>query len=616
LKSYFLIVFITFCTILNAQNEQIVDSLKQLTQQDKVQDTIKVKAYNDLGIQYANSNPDLAKQYINNALILATKADSKRGVAGAYNCLGVVDYYQKNYDEALVNFQKALKINEELEYTWGQASALNQIGAVQNLKDDYNAAIHSFEKAGEIFEIMKDSLSWAKSIQNIGLSYSRMGYHEKSIEYNLKAIELYKTINNPEGTARVYVSIATILYKQKDCEKSVEYLDKALLFVKNTDNINLLSAILRKKGSNYSYLKDYEKALYYYQEALDCYKDSENKKKTRSILSYLGLTYYRMQNYNKALQYQKEAIKYYDVSTNNRETGRVYYETSKTYLKLNQLNQATSYATKALEISKSVGYLKGQKNAYHTLALIAQQQGRNEKALQLFIDYDALNDSLSAQEKQQQVRKLTTIYENEKLNTEIIKQDAEIKLLESDKLIERSKKNILYTILIGSFLLMAGLTYYLLERAKRKRKAFAEQLTRSKQELNDFTKQLLIKSKEQDILKKEFDTLKSLYGEKEELIKLQELADSKILTNEDWGHFKAKFSSVYPHFFINFKNKGFKFSSGEERLITLEKLELKTNEIANMLGISSESVLTSRYRLRKKLEPPKDINIIDFLESK
>jgi DNA-binding CsgD family transcriptional regulator len=153
----------------------------------------------------------------------------------------------------------------------------------------------------------------------------------------------------------------------------------------------------------------------------------------------------------------------------------------------------------------------------------------------------------------------------------------------------------------------------LLERAKRKRKIIAEQLMRSKKELNDFTQQLLVKSNEQDVLKKEFNSLKSLYGEKEELVELQELADSKILTNEDWDNFKLKFKNVYAHFFINFKNKGFKFSDSEERLVALEKLSLKTNEIANMLGISPDSVHTARYRLRKKLNIPKNIDLIEFL---
>lgn len=148
-------VFFLFVNVLYSQNQQKVDSLLQLVQRTSIRDTLKVKAYNDLGIQYAASNPKLAKEYINNALNLATKIERPRGVAGAYNCLGIVDYYQKDYEAALSNFQKALAVNTELEHLWGQAAALNQIGAVLNLKDDSSAAIQSFKKAASPLKVKK-----------------------------------------------------------------------------------------------------------------------------------------------------------------------------------------------------------------------------------------------------------------------------------------------------------------------------------------------------------------------------------------------------------------------------------------------------------------------------
>ncbi len=444
-----LLLCLLWVTFLHSQNKQKVDSLTQLIQQDMVHDTVKVKTYNDLGIQYASSDPDLAKQYINRALNLATEIERPRGIAGAYNCLGIVDYYQKDYDSALINFQKALEINQKLEHLWGQAAALNQIGAVQNIKSDYNAAVDNFQQAGDIFKAMNDSLAWAKSIQNIGVSYSKMAHHQKAIEYYLKAIKLYKKINNPEVTAKVYISIATILYRQEDYKKSLEYLNEALPVVKNLSDNALLSVIKRKIGNNYSKLKDYNKALHYFQEALDYHKDGKNKKSIRLIKHYLGDIYYEMKEYDKALQLQKKALQQYDLSSNHKSRVRIHNSTSKTYVKLNQLREAASFATKALEISKPIGYLEGQKNAYHTLAMIAKHEGRNEKALQLYMDYQKFNDSLSVQENQQQVRELTTIYETEKRQVQIDAQQKDIALLDNQNKIKN------YWILFGGTGLLA-----------------------------------------------------------------------------------------------------------------------------------------------------------------
>ncbi|RED42125.1 histidine kinase/DNA gyrase B/HSP90-like ATPase [Winogradskyella eximia] len=459
--------------MLGAQNEQIVDSLKQLIQQEKVQDTIKVKAYNDLGIQYARSNPELAKQYINDALSLATKADAKRGVAGAYNCLGIVDYYQKNYDVALINFQKALKINEELDHLWGQAAALNQIGAVQNLIDDYTDAIQSFEKAGDIFKTMNDSLAWAKSIQNIGLSYSRMSYHKKSIEYYLKATELYKTINNPEGTARGYISIANIFYKQEDYIKSLEYLNEAFSLDEISDNSILLSVIYGKIGRCHMQLKDYNKALDYFQEAI-AYRKKLHKNYNKSIRYIefdIGNTYYELEDYTKALQYQKEALEKYDLKSQSTVTARIHNAVSKTYIKRNQLSEATDYAIKALKISQSVGDLKGQKDASQTLAIIAQQQGKSAKALQYYMDFQRLNDSLLTKENKQHVRELTTIYETEKNEIEIEAQKKDITLL------NLQNKNKTQLLIFGSlgFLVLFGAIMFHRYFLNAKKTAIAQQ---------------------------------------------------------------------------------------------------------------------------------------------
>ncbi len=96
---------------------------------------------------------------------------------------------------------------------------------------------------------------------------------------------------------------------------------------------------------------------------------------------------------------------------------------------------------------------------------------------------------------------------------------------------------------------------------------------------------------------------------------IQNLSTSKILTKEDWYDFKEKFSNVYPLFFWNIKEKGFQLTKSEQRLVALEKLGMDSTEIAKMLGISSGSVIVSRYRLRKKMNAPNDVPIVEYLEA-
>ena len=54
-------------------------------------------------------------------------------------------------------------------------------------------------------------------------------------------------------------------------------------------------------------------------------------------------------------------------------------------------------------------------------------------------------------------------------------------------------------------------------------------------------------------------------------------------------------------------------SPSETKLAALLKLNFSSKEISNILGISTESVKTSRSRLRKKLGLTREDNLVDFL---
>jgi len=102
----------------------------------------------------------------------------------------------------------------------------------------------------------------------------------------------------------------------------------------------------------------------------------------------------------------------------------------------------------------------------------------------------------------------------------------------------------------------------------------------------------------------------------QDLQQMESLMITKILTQDDWIKFKKQFIKLYPFFFTNLKVKGILLTKSEERLLALEYLNLNSEEIATKLGISDRSVIMSRYRLRKKIKAPKNIPILEYINSK
>jgi DNA-binding CsgD family transcriptional regulator len=83
---------------------------------------------------------------------------------------------------------------------------------------------------------------------------------------------------------------------------------------------------------------------------------------------------------------------------------------------------------------------------------------------------------------------------------------------------------------------------------------------------------------------------------------------------EDWERLKMHFDTIHSGFFARLKNKYPELTQSELRHCTYIKLQMFTSEIAQMLNIDTKSVQASRYRIKKKMQLPADVDLKKFLE--
>lgn len=96
----------------------------------------------------------------------------------------------------------------------------------------------------------------------------------------------------------------------------------------------------------------------------------------------------------------------------------------------------------------------------------------------------------------------------------------------------------------------------------------------------------------------------------------RKLINSAILDKESEMQFRKLFSSVYPGFIEKLREDFPSLSSGNELLCMLIRLRKSNDEIALALGISPESVITSRHRLRTRFDLTRGDNLNDFIQSR
>jgi hypothetical protein len=92
------------------------------------------------------------------------------------------------------------------------------------------------------------------------------------------------------------------------------------------------------------------------------------------------------------------------------------------------------------------------------------------------------------------------------------------------------------------------------------------------------------------------------------------LNNLNIFTKEDWIKFKQLFEKAYNGFFDRLHEKFPGLTPAEIRLVCLTKLKFNTNQMADILGVSTETINKTRYRLRKKVKIPRGKSIDDIID--
>lgn len=152
-----------------------------------------------------------------------------------------------------------------------------------------------------------------------------------------------------------------------------------------------------------------------------------------------------------------------------------------------------------------------------------------------------------------------------------------------------------------------------IERVKQEK--LLNEIKHKNKELASSTLHLLQKNQTIKTLKNKFDELNDQIKNpnvKKELNNILSIFRSDLRVDEDWDKFSFYFDQVHYDFIKKLKAKYPELSTNDHKLCAYLKMNLSTKEIAPLLNISVRGVEISRYRLRKKLQIERSVNLNDF----
>lgn len=440
----------------------------------------------------------------------------------------------------------------------------------------------------------------------------------KAVMYMMYSAELNDKVQQ-KGEFGNYFGLGELLWKIREYKKCIQYTKTAMSVlgseVPQRDRYEMMCN--NTIGLAYNRMGKQDSAMYYYQLAL---KLSDKLNDPASTQIWTGIISGNIAQIEYAHGKYADALPLFILDyTNNNEIG--YYGdaanslqwAAKTNLALGNKEIALQQIRQTFQLlQKWPTAFNYKKNAYQTAAEIFHSVGNYDSALYYGAKYNLLNDSL------ERVVYLSSLDISQlRLNND--KSRYNIKNLELKKNEQLQQRNYI----IAGIILFCVIVLLLINRQRLKLKfsserehneklRIQEEMENARVQLKMFTQSTIEKT---NLIEKLEMQVQDQLNTEDQTQLMKELSRQTILTEEDWLKFKDLFEKINPRFFEKLTSQVNNITQSEQRMAALTLLHLTTKQMAAVLGISPNSVIKSRQRLRQRLDFSSDQEVEEFIKN-
>ncbi|HEX5151938.1 MAG TPA: hypothetical protein VFW07_10840 [Parafilimonas sp.] len=468
------------------------------------------------------------------------------------------------------------------------------------------------ETINECYALNNDLLTAIVSWQ-YGSAMNGYGELGLSALYSLNGAELFEK-NGIALQKGEYNALGTVLYNTREYEKSIYYM-RQMMALTNKVHTTLpgqatIISTYNTIGLCYRKMLRYDSAFIYFDSAMQ-YAGIFNNKAWKAIVSgNKAQIYFTQQKYDTAKALFEYDYKGSVASGEVGDAGNALLFLAKISLVKGENAQALQQlrtAVKMLEFQPPAYYLQ---HIYETSAAVYRALGNKDSALLYTQLFTHLRDSL------EQVA-LNSRMEVSAIKLENMNNSFKIQNLQNKIETEALKRNfiILALLLISAIVILyfnrKRIQARLKEQLAAQQKAAMEaEMQSAREQIQLFTQTLVEKTNLVEKLESQLHN-KTATPEHQQL--MHELTHNAILTETDWDKFKTLFEKACPGFFANLKNTIPDITTAEQRMAAFTRLQLTSKQIAALLGISANSVVKTRSRLRQRFGLNTDAEVLEFI---
>lgn len=484
----------------------------------------------------------------------------------------------------------------------------------------------------------QDPAAEARSLQKMGDLMYHNGNYLQAMDYLLQADKMLRDIRHPALLATNLNLLGRVYYYNQQPDNALALYREALGIFKKQQDRKGMAETYGFIGHMYEKQLNYDSAFYYQKIALDQALASGNSQAMAAIYENIGSIFEDRAMYDSARKYFLESLRLYESLDMVESQIPVLNNLGDVWSKTGRYSEGMPYAQKAAAMATASGEKYQLQSAYRDIAQNFAGLGQFDSAYTYLEKSRHLIQSIYAIENSRQIGLMQTLYDTEKKNAEITRLNASRKVnriqnltiitalvlltllafvlvsrqkmkVKKERAIHESNKKVFET--------QKGLMESELKRKQMEEDSLIQQLETKSRQLSSHILHLIQKNEVMDELKQGLlDISKDdKRDHKKQVRQLLQKINMSFSQDSYWDEFRLIFDQVHPSFLPNLQKLSLNLTPREVRLLSLLKMNLQYEDMATLLGITTDSLRVLRYRLKKKLNLGPEDSLSGFAQS-
>ncbi len=470
-----------------------------------------------------------------------------------------------------------------------------------------------------VFDYYKNDKNIEKKVKAyfyLGRMYEEAKDNEQSMKAYLNAETYAQPLDNPALKGLISYWMGNLLLQQHLYDNAAERYRQSITHFKTGGQFKNEGAAEQRLGYSFLYLQKYDSSVVHFDRAHILAEQTNDTLMAASAFFLMGESSFWNGDYALAKQYLNRSI-----TLNDKDTRRLSYFCgfmSDIYYYFGQSDSSAYYVNKSVEWAQSSGDGPAMREAYLRVYSRSKADKRFTEAFSAIENYIVVNDSLTNEANRHNVLETEKKYRNDLL------------LVENQKL-ELQRR--IYSFIAGILFLslLSATLIFLLYRSRQQKRwlELKEKESRERQKLLESEIALVEASnrilKLNEFVLKRLDVSKELIamgrslsgGDAEKTLqKLQDIIARLTFDAKDREELKRNINEAFDGF-VDRLVEGFpKLTEHDIQLCCLIRAGFENDIIISILNITYETLYSTRYRLREKMDlVNKNVRLAPFLSS-